>query len=171
MNIDKLKGLAVVSLTEGTKLGTVTAPLFDPATLALRAYRVKGGGQTFLVPLEQVDSIGADALMVENSRVTRATTEGGEFGDLAEFATLKRLQVVDAAGNLLGTLHDLEPEPTTGAPLRLTIRKGGFMRFGGETTTIEAASIRSVGSDFITVAEVAVLALAGTEAAPGTVSL
>ena len=46
--------MAVVSLAEGAKLGQVDAPLFDAATLHLRAFQVTGDGQTFIVPLEQV---------------------------------------------------------------------------------------------------------------------
>ena len=51
MNTEKLKGTAVVSQDEGAKLGQVDQALFDPLNLDLRALRVKGDGQTFLVPL------------------------------------------------------------------------------------------------------------------------
>lgn len=154
MSSDRLTGFPVVSLTEGQKLGTVEAALFDPATLALRAFRVKGDGQTFLMPLAGVGTIGPDAIMVESSRVTRAATADGELGGLADFDTLKHLKVVDAAGTLLGTLHDLDVDLTTGQPLRLTIHKGGFLHHGGATVTVAGAAIRSVGRDLITVADV-----------------
>ncbi len=54
----------------------------------------------------------------------------------------------------MGTLHDLELDPTTGHVLRIVVHKGGMLGFGGETTTIEAATIRGVGADIITVADV-----------------
>jgi sporulation protein YlmC with PRC-barrel domain len=154
MNTDKLKGMAVVSLAEGAKLGQVDAPLFDAATLHLRAFQVTGDGQTFIVPLEQVRTIGTDAVMVESSQATQTAAKGGEFGTLVAFSTLKQLKVVDAAGTFVGTLHDLELEPTTGRALRIVVHKGGLFGLGGETTTIEAAAIRSVGGELITVAEV-----------------
>jgi len=154
MSSDRLKGFPVVSLTEGLKLGTVEAALFDPATLALRAFRVTGDGQTFLMPLAGVGTIGPDAVMVESSRVTRAATAEGEFGGLVDFDTLKRLKVVDAAGTLLGTLHDLDVDLLTGQPLTLTVHKGGFLHRGGATVTVAGAAIRSVGRDLITVADV-----------------
>jgi sporulation protein YlmC with PRC-barrel domain len=154
MNTDKLKGMAVVSLAEGAKLGQVDAPLFDAATLHLRAFQVTGDGQTFIVPLDQVRTIGTDAVMVESSQATQTAVKGGEFGSLVPFSTLKQLKVVDAAGTFVGTLHDLELEPTTGRALRIVVHKGGLFGLGGETTTIEAAAIRSVGGELITVAEV-----------------
>lgn len=153
MNTDKLEGMAVVSFTEGAKLGQVDAPLFDPATLQLRAFQVKGEGQTFIVPLDLVRTIGTDAVMVESSQATQTASKGGEFGNLVEFSALKQLKVVDAAGTFVGTLHDLELDPTTGHALRIVVHKGGMLGLGGKTTTIEAAAIRGVGADIITVAE------------------
>ena len=153
MNTDKLTGIAVVSRDEGAKLGQVDAALFDPATLQLRAFQVKGEGQTFIVPWDQVGAIGADAIMVPSSQATQTASKGGAFGDLVEFRTLKKLKVVDAAGTLVGTLSDLELDPATGRALRMVVHKGGLLGFGGETTTIEAAAIRAVGSEVITVAD------------------
>ena len=153
MNTAKLKGRAVVSLAEGAKLGQVNAPLFDPATLQLRAFQVEGDGQTFIVPLDLVRTIGTDAITVESSQATQTASKGGEFGKLVQFSTLKQLKVVDAAGAFVGNLHDLELDPTTGRALRIVVHKGGMLGLGGETTMIETAAIRSVGGDIITVAE------------------
>ena len=150
---NKLKGIAVVSLAEGAKLGQVNAPLFDPATLQLRAFQVKGDGQTFIVPLDRVRTIGTDAVTVESSQATQTASKGGEFGKLVEISSLKQLKFVDAAGAFVGNLHDLELDPTTGRALRIIVHKGGMLGLGGETTTIETAAIRSVGGDIITVAE------------------
>lgn len=153
MSSDRLKGFAVVSVTEGLTLGHVAVALFDPATLALRAFRVAGDGQSFLLPLGGVGTIGPDAIMVESSRVTRPTTAAGDYAGLVELDALTHRRVVDAAGTLLGTLRDLEVDLTTGTPLRLTVHKGGFLGHGGETVTIAGAAIRSVGGDLITVDE------------------
>lgn len=152
MNSDKFKGFSVLSLTEGIQFGHVVASLFDPASLILRALQIKGDGQSFLVPLDQIGTIGTDAIMVENSRVTRALIKEGEFGGLVQFDTLKHLKVVDTAGTFLGTLQDLDVDLITGEPRRIAAHKGGFFHLGGETVTLEAVVIRSVGSDLITIA-------------------
>lgn len=153
MNTGKLRGIAVVSLAEGTKLGQVDAPLFDSVSLQLRAFQVKGDGQIFIVPLDLVRSIGTDAVTVESSQATQTPSKGGEFGTLVELSALRQLKVVDAAGTFLGTLHDLELDPASGRALRIIVRKGGMLGLGGETTTIEVSGIRSVGGDLITVVE------------------
>lgn len=142
----------MVSQDEGAKLGKVSATLFDPATLQLRAFQVKGDGQTFIVPLDQVETIGTDALMVRSSEATQTAAKDGAFGDLVEFDTLKQLKVVAAAGTFVGTISDLELDPATGRAHRLVIHKGGMLGLGGETTTIAAAASSSVGAAVITIA-------------------
>jgi sporulation protein YlmC with PRC-barrel domain len=151
MNTEKLKGIAVVSQDEGAKLGRVDAALFDPLNLDLRALQVKGEGQTFLVPFEQVAAFGADAIMVQSSQVTQAAASGGALGQLVELNTLKKLKVVDATGTLLGTVRDIELDDASGRAVRLIVQKGGMLGFGGETTTLDIAAVRGVGAEVITV--------------------
>jgi sporulation protein YlmC with PRC-barrel domain len=162
MNIDKIKGLAVVSLDEGLKLGTVDHALFDPATLELRALQVTGDGRTFIIPWGLITTIGADAVMVASSQATQASVQGGTLGNLVDRRALQRLKVVDAAGTLVGTLSDLESDQATGSIFRLTVSKGGFLGRFGEMTTLDAAAIRGIGSDIVTVAAADVVAT-GTE--------
>ena len=69
MSSDRLAGFPVVSVTEGLTLGHVA--------VALRAFRVAGEAQTFLLPVGGVGTIGPDAIMVESSRVTRPVTAAG----------------------------------------------------------------------------------------------
>ena len=162
MNTDKLKGIAVVAIAEGTKLGTIDRALFDPTTLDLRALQITGDGRTFIVPWELVQTIGADAVMVASSQVARTAAQGGQFGTLVDLKALQRLKVVDAAGTLAGTISDVEPDPTSGRVLRVTVSKGGFLGRFAETTTIEAAAIRGIGTDIITVADLGTTMLAET---------
>ena len=158
MNTGKLKGVAVVAMGEGTKLGTIDRALFDPATLELRALQITGDGQTFIVPWDQVQTVGADAVMVESSQVAQTAAQGGAFGNLLDLKALQRLKVVDAAGTLVGTISDIAPGPTTGRPRRPTVHKGGVLGRFGTTTTIDAAAIRGVGNDIVTVADIATTA-------------
>ncbi len=151
MNTEKLKGIAVVSQDEGAKLGQVDTALFDPQNLDLRALQVKGDGQTFLVPFDQVAAFGTDAVMVKSSQATQAQAAGGALGQLVELGTLKKLKVVDAAGTLLGAVRDVELDDASGRAVRLVIHKGGVLGFGGETTTLDITAVRGVGTEVITV--------------------
>ena len=62
---------------------------------------------------------------------------------------------MDAAGTLVGTLSDIDSNPTSGQVLSLVVHKGGLLGLGGETTTIDASAILGIGAKVITVSEVA----------------
>lgn len=151
MNPDKLKGVAVVAQDDGARLGRVAGTLFDRATLQLRAIQVKGDGQGFIVPFEQVRTIGADAVMVGSSHDSQAASSAGEYAQLIDYGAIKKLKVVDSAGTYTGTVQGLEIDPASGKTLRLVAHKGGVLGLGGETTTIDSSTITGVGPELITV--------------------
>lgn len=151
MNPDKLKGVAVVALDDGARLGRVSGSLFDRATLQLRAIQVKGDGQGFIVPFEQVRTIGVDAVMVGSSHDSQAASSAGEYAQLIDYGAIKKLKVVDSAGTYAGTIHGLEVDPASGKTLRLVVHKGGVLGLGGETTTVEGSAITGIGPELITV--------------------
>ncbi len=147
MHSDKLKGMAVVSVGEGARLGRVEESLFDPQDLRLAAFRIKGDGGTFIVPLEKVQTIGADAVMVESSAATQVAAADST---LVGWDALQKRKVVDESGTLLGTVNNMDLDTTTGEVLNLTVRKGGMLGLGGATTEVEATRIKSVGPELIT---------------------
>lgn len=156
MDAASLKGIAVVSVKEGAKLGRVEDVLFDAQGLKVAAFKAKGDGQAFLVPFEQVKNVGADAVMVESSQVTQAASQGGPFSGLPGLDQLKRRKVVDGSGTFLGTVSHVEFDPVTGLIQGLTMHKGGVFGRGGTTTALGGDAVVSVGTELITVREDAI---------------
>jgi sporulation protein YlmC with PRC-barrel domain len=152
MDANKLKGMAVVSIAEGAKLGYVDDLLFDTQTLRPVALRVAAGGQHFVIPFEQLKNIGADAITVESSQVTQVAGKEGTFSNLLGLSKIKGLKVIDTAGTFLGTIASVEIDLADGHVLSLTAHKGGVLGLGGTSTTIDTAAIRSVGAEIVTVA-------------------
>jgi sporulation protein YlmC with PRC-barrel domain len=153
VDVDKLRGIAIVSVSEGAKLGTVSGALFDPASLRLTALDVKGGAGRFIIPLGQIKAFGADAVTVESSSVTQVQGESGASTEVS-LDTLRKRKVVDEEGTLLGTLHSLDIESVSGDVESIVVHKGGILGLGGESHTIPAAAIKSIGTDLITVTSI-----------------
>lgn len=151
MDAEKLRGMAVVSVAEGAKLGYVDDILFDAPALRVVALRVRGDAQMFAIPFERLQKIGADAITVESSQVTQVVSKPGPFDNLADLGQIKRLKVVDEAGTLLGTVEHLAIDPVSGQVTSVTAHRGGLLGLGGAATTIEARAIHSVGSELMTV--------------------
>lgn len=152
MDADKLKGMAVISIAEGTRLGRVDDVLFDTQALRVAAIQASGDRQTFVVPFAGLKNIGADAVTVENSGVTQAASKGGAFASFTGLGKLKGLKVVDSTGTFLGTISAVDLDEVGGRLLGINVHKGGVLGLGGTTTTIAAEAIRSVGPEIVTVA-------------------
>jgi sporulation protein YlmC with PRC-barrel domain len=152
MEAGKLKGLAVVSVAEGAKLGYVDELLLDPETLRVAAIRVSGDSQPFVVPFDKIRAIGADAVTVESSQVTQALSTGDSYAVLPSLRDLGRRKVVDEAGSFLGNVTTIDFDEKSGALRGLTVQRGGVLGIGATTTTLEVAMVRAVGRELITVA-------------------
>jgi sporulation protein YlmC with PRC-barrel domain len=152
MDADTIKGLAVVSIAEGTKLGRVEDVLVDPRAWRVAALLAGGDGQAFVIPFEEVAHIGPDAVTVGSSRVTQIESAGDAFSGLPGLGRLTRLKVVDEAGTLVGTVAGVDVDGASGRVLSLLVHKGGVLGIGRTVTTIGVEAVRGVGADLITVA-------------------
>src|SRR5688500_5872879 len=119
MDAKTIKGLAIVSITEGTKLGRVEEVVFDPQPMRVTALLVSGEGQTFAIPFEKITNIGTDAIMVDSSQVTQARSQGDTLSGLPTLRQLTGLKVVDEAGTLVGVVAGIDIDGPTGRVLTL----------------------------------------------------
>ena len=151
MHADSIKGLGVVSIESGAKLGKVDDLLFDARALRLAALRISADHQEAVVPFEQVRAIGGNAVTVATDASAQWGGSGGALASLPTLGDMKKLKVVDEAGTLLGTIQHLEITPDDGAISELRVHKGGVLGIGGDTTIIPAGQITSVGDEVIVV--------------------
>lgn len=151
MDANTLKGIAVVSLQEGATLGRVEQALFDLPARQLRGLEVRGDNGTFIVPFEQIQSIGNDAVTVASSQVTQTANASSTAGTMTGVNELQKLKVVDNTGTFLGTLGTIEFDAANGHVTKLNAHKGGVLGVGGTTTTLDAASSLVVGPELLTV--------------------
>jgi sporulation protein YlmC with PRC-barrel domain len=161
MNAQALTGMAVVTVTEGTKLGSVAQPLLDLTARRVAALRVAGDAGAFILPFDRIAHIGDDAITVESSAATQTPSTGGAADGLVDLRALGKLKVVDSEGTLLGKVSRVEFDPASGEITQLAAHKGGVLGMGGATTPIDARAIVQVGPALLTVnMEAAVLATA-----------
>lgn len=148
MDIEKLKGMAIVSVSEGSRLGRVEEILIDTSGLQIGALKIAHDGQQFMIPFPLIKSVGSDAITVESSQVTQAGNAAGGLVSLREF---KKLKMVDETGTLLGVVSSVDFDQLTGKLVQLSVRKGGMLGLGGTTTTVDTGQVRGIGREVITV--------------------
>ena len=151
MKAEAIKGMAVVSITDGAKLGRVDDLVFDTERRRVAALRISAEGQQAVIPMDKVQSIGSDAITVPSNEVTQWGSSQHRFAGLPRLDDLGKLKVVDEAGTLLGTVHEVDFDPQTGAITEVQVRKGGVLGIGGTTHRIAADDIASVGNEVMVV--------------------
>lgn len=148
MDASTLKGRAVVSLTEGTKLGVIAQPLFDLQLLHLRAVEMTGENGEYFIPFAQLQSVGPDAITVASHKVAHENLRE----TLIELDQILHLKVVDQGGRFVGTVAHIDVDPTSGRVLHVAAHKGGVLGLGGTHTPIDPTTILSVGPELMTLA-------------------
>lgn len=152
MNADRIRGMAVLSITTGARLGRVEDLAFDPQERRVAALRVSADGQQTLIPFDKVHSIGSDAVTVPSDDVREWGTPPGDLSTLPGVEDLRKLKVVDEAGTLVGVVRDIEIDPQDGRVTQVETHAGGVLGIGGTTRTIAAEDVRSIGAEVMMVA-------------------
>jgi sporulation protein YlmC with PRC-barrel domain len=151
LNAADIRGKAVISITSGARLGRVDEVLFDRGSLGVAAFRVSAAGQQAVIPFDQVERVGSDAVMVPGDDVAQWITTSSAADGLVSIDGLKHLKVVDDAGTFLGTPRAIEVDPRDGRLLHLQVHKGGMLGIGGETLAVPGGDLAGVGDDVIVV--------------------
>jgi sporulation protein YlmC with PRC-barrel domain len=158
MDVDHLRGMAVVSVQQAEKLGTVEDVLLDLDEHRVGGLRLHGGlfrGGP-IVGWPSVHAIGQDAVMVDDSNAAGPGADG-EVSGLTRLHALHGMKVVTDAGVLAGTFDGADMDPATGRITRYVVAgPGGGLFHRGHRFMLPPEGIVGIGVDLITVAAAAV---------------
>ncbi|MGQ9864722.1 MAG: PRC-barrel domain-containing protein [Pseudanabaenaceae cyanobacterium] len=110
-------GLQIIDKTSGKRLGTVTELWLDVDRKSVVGFTVSDRvlpisnisfGEQFYLPLERVDLLGPDALLVEGDRLLE------DILTAERYTALVGCEVVTEAGEPLGRVRDFKFEPRSG---------------------------------------------------------
>lgn len=105
-----IRGILVVSAKEGAQLGTVSEVHIDPQTKHVVAfsYRTRRiGGDRYYVPVEDVDRVGRDVLLIASEEAVVHQTNG-EHAPGRSLEDLQGMRVTTMDGKHLGELADID---------------------------------------------------------------
>ena len=165
MKASALKDMPVVSMADGTRVGTVQDVLFATNPLGVSSLVLSGQGGKAALPYSDVRSIGNDAVTIDNREATHAFQAPGAAENLRSLHELTRLKVVNAEGSYLGDVQEIEIDRQTGQAGEVIAHRGGMLGLGGTTVHVPATAIRGIGPKLLTV-DMPAQAGSGT-AAPG----
>ncbi len=149
MKVEELKGMSVINLADGARIGRIENVLIDTTALQIRSLVLTATGGRSTFPFASA-RIGPDAVTVESLeplQVGEATVEGV----LRSLEELDGMKIVNADGAYLGDARELEINEADGTLTELEAHRGGVLGVGGTNVSIPATSIRAIGPDFMTV--------------------
>lgn len=119
MNSKQLKGLAVISIADGEKLGTVDRVMVDPSAHKIVGFTVRhGGGGIIPTPMDSADedlidvddihALGKDAITLDDKGKVRGDNTRAQMDKLIDLDELGKLKVVTEGGTYVGGLAGAE---------------------------------------------------------------
>jgi uncharacterized protein YrrD len=155
MDVKSLKGIAIVSIEQGEKVGSVDNVLLNLETKRVIAYKLikpgllRSGG--IVLKHEDVESIGKDAVMIRNRERIRELKEERDLQSRPDLAALSALRVVTQDGTYIGNLATAQFDPKTGNLTHIEVSGGGLMDKLRRNKVIGIEEVVSMGTDVVVV--------------------
>jgi uncharacterized protein YrrD len=121
----EMHGMAIVTLAEGKKVGTLDDFYFDVTTSNIYALRIKTSlfGHK-LLPIALINSIGQDAIIIQNDVALSDESADDKLSTYGLGRNLLSYKIMSASGNVIGLVGNLLIE--TSAPKALRIAEFEF---------------------------------------------
>lgn len=155
MDVKSLKGIAVVSIEHGEKVGTVDNMVFDLEARKVLAFKIRKSSMPrsgkMLLSFNDIRSIGPDAVMIENKDCLRNEKKDRDFHNRPDLSALSGLRVVTRDGTFVGNLATVQFDTKTGHLNAIETTGGGFIDILRRNQVIEISEVVSIGTDVVVV--------------------
>lgn len=150
MRADELKGRAVVTLTDATKIGSIDDVLFDAHFRTVLGFRVKTSLLRHeALPRTGISAIGVDAVTVADHAAVNSEDRFSELAGAVPLDNARHMKVVTDNGELLGVVAAVELDDTVEHVLAYTLEAPLVDRIRGHAPQIRADDVTRMGADGI----------------------
>jgi uncharacterized protein YrrD len=117
MTLKDLKGMAVISIEDGTKIGTISRVYVDPAEKRVVGISVDPGSSlieadsTRLIDVADVHSLGPDALTIDDASKIEGNETNERWMDLVDMDRMTNDKVVTVGGEQVGGVAGVQFNP------------------------------------------------------------
>jgi uncharacterized protein YrrD len=159
MNGKDIRGLTVISIADGTQVGTVDRVYLDPAAKQVVGFSITNGVGPFggardnasTVAASGVHSLGPDALTLDDVAAAHAAWVDAAYGPLVSLDDVAGRKVVTEGGANVGEVVSLGFDERTFALTEVEVSPG-FLK---PNTHIPLDQLVRIGQDVLVVADVA----------------
>ncbi len=170
MNSKQVKGLAVISIADGKKLGSVNHIFIDPVQRQVVGFSVSAGhgmlssapDEGMVVDAADVHSLGPDALTLTDASAARGDAMNSTYAGLLDADQLTKRKVLTEGGTMVGQIASLEFDPVTYRMTALETSPGFFKN----NRMIPVEQVTNIGEELVVVVDA--VCAPGADAAEGS---
>jgi len=151
MNASDLKGRAVVTLSDATKVGQVDETLFDAQYRTVLGFRVSSGvfHPNEAVLRSQVSAIGADAITLPNPSALNHEDRFPELQGAVPLSKVVGTKMVTPSGELVGTVSAVTLDESAQNVVTYTLATSILDRMRHGQPQVGVGDVTSVGAEGI----------------------
>ena len=155
MNSKQIKGISVISIADGERLGSVDNVYFDPATMQVVGFAIRahggllGSGTGTIVDVTSVRSLGPDVMTIPDKAAAGGATTSAEYGHLVLLDRLVKRRVVTEGGVFVGQVASLDFDDKTFNLTQIEVSPGFFKT----NRSVPVGQVISIGHDVVVVAD------------------
>ncbi len=157
MDIKSIKGIAIVAVSDGSRLGSVSDALFDLEKRQVKAFIVGSGGlfggSDRILDISDVKSIGTDAVMIDSRDQLIADRNDTRYQVFPDIGKATSLRVVSESGSLVGDLATLQFDPNTGSVTDIEVSQHGLFASFRSNMTVPTTSVLRFGQDVAVISD------------------
>jgi uncharacterized protein YrrD len=153
MRAHDLKGRAVLTISDATKVGEVDDVLFDASGRNVMAFRIRGGpiGHRAALERDRVAAVGPDAIMVSEASAVNDFKRLPALADALRLDKLRGTKVLTSGGELLGRVWDLEIDSDARRVVAYVLRGSLMLRLTNRRPVIPVGHVSHIGGAAIVV--------------------
>ena len=151
MNASDLKGRAVVTLSDASKVGQVSETLFDPQYRTALGFRISTGAfhHDEAALRSQVSAIGADAITLPNPSALNHEDRFPELQGAVPLSKVVGARMVTPGGELVGTVSAVTLDEQAQNVVAYTLATSILDRMRHGQPQVSVGDVTSVGADGI----------------------
>jgi len=159
----ELKGIAIVTIDSGKKVGTLEDFYFEPQTNSVRALYIKTGAFSHRALMAgSVNAIGTDAITFGDESLLIGEKDNAQLATLPLGRTLLTYKVLSEGGTVVGTVGNIVFDVSVPTNLRVTAFElaGGLRnKFSGHYPSFSSTQVVRYGEDVLVIPDSVALPL------------
>lgn len=158
-----LRGLAVVTLESGAKVGNIEDFYFEPQSNMIRAFRVKTGLMSRKILASGIiNGIGQNAVTIQDEGQLRNEKDENGLNQMVPAQALMSYRIMSAGGTVIGNIGEILLDITNPLEMRVDgyeLSRNLLQHLGQQAKVFSSSQVNNYGQDVVVIPDDVALSL------------